>query len=201
MTVEEKVLVIPRHRLNTKILGHGFEACKDELEGILKSPDLFFLERNLDETNPVYKQLIPYVVLFQGNKIFHYLRGKAGSESRLVSKRSLGVGGHISEDDAGFAKNLYEEGFWRELSEEVGLLRGAKLPDPVGFINDDTNEVGKVHIGVVHLLEITCGEIKSFEKQLLDVRLSNINELQMEIHLFETWSQMLVPFLKTYLGS
>jgi len=50
-------------------------------------------------------------------------------------------------------------------------------------------------------LEITCGEIKSFEKQLLDVRLSNINELQMEIHLFETWSQMLVPFLKTYLGS
>jgi predicted NUDIX family phosphoesterase len=61
--------------------------------------------------------------------------------------------------------------------------------------------VGKVHIGVVHLLEITSGEIKSFEKQLLDVRLSSIDELQMEIHLFETWSQMLIPFLKTYLGS
>ena len=105
------------------------------------------------ETDPNYKQLIPYVVLKCGPDLFHYRRGTTGTERRLQALRSVGIGGHISEEDARGDGDPYENGMRRELYEEVQI--GCAWKERfLGFINDDRTQVGSVHLGVVHLLEL-----------------------------------------------
>src|SRR6185295_2395022 len=92
--------------------------------------------------------------------VFQYTRGKGQGEGRLHSKRSVGVGGHIStvdsetvESESREAGNLYDEGLRRELAEEVNLDT-RYTARCVGLINDDETPVGQVHLGVVHVFDV-----------------------------------------------
>ena len=114
-----------------------------------------FRPRSEVEGEPNFKQIIPYVVFRCGDAVFCYTRGTIQGESRLHRLRSLGVGGHVAEADAGGRANLdaYEIALRRELDEEVVVNSGGQIRR-VGIINDDATPVGQFHLGVVHLYEL-----------------------------------------------
>lgn len=191
------ILVIARKHIPEPILKHGFNhASISMVKTILESPKLMFMDRNLAENDPDYKQLIPYVVFQNPKGFFNYQRGKASSETRLRLLRSLGVGGHIEKQDGDLGENCYLNGLWRELQEEVGVppSKNIKL---LGFINDDTNEVGNVHLGIVHLYQIETSNLESQEHNLHDCKFSNMNEIKEAEESFETWSRILMPYLES----
>ena len=191
------ILVIERKHIPEPLLKQGFNPASESLvKSFLENPQLFFMQRDLAENDPNYKQLIPYVVFQSPKGFFSYQRGKASSETRLRMLRSLGVGGHIEKEDGDIGQNSYIKGLWRELKEEVGIdpSNNIKL---LGFINDDSNEVGKVHLGIVHLYQLETSDLESKELNLTDCKFSSISKIKEEEESFETWSRLLIPFLKS----
>ena len=191
------ILVIERKHIPEPLLKQGFNPASESLvKSLLENPQLFFMQRDLAENDPNYKQLIPYVVFQSPKGFFSYQRGKASSETRLRMLRSLGVGGHIEKEDGDIGQNSYIKGLWRELKEEVGIdpSNNIKL---LGFINDDSNDVGKVHLGIVHLYQLETSDLESKELNLTDCKFSSISKIKEEEESFETWSRLLIPFLKS----
>jgi predicted NUDIX family phosphoesterase len=191
------ILVIERKHIPEPLLKQGFNPASESLvKSLLENPQLFFMQRDLAENDPNYKQLIPYVVFQSPKGFFSYQRGKASSETRLRMLRSLGVGGHIEKEDGDIGQNSYVKGLWRELKEEVGIdpSNNIKL---LGFINDDSNDVGKVHLGIVHLYQLETSDLESKELNLTDCKFSSISKIKEEEESFETWSRLLIPFLES----
>src|SRR5438034_890459 len=119
MPLDEKVLVIPTARFRAAGYFHGLLAATDSYRSAILDPTAFeFRPRYEVETDPEFKQLIPYVVLKCGELVFHYRRGSSGTEKRLEALRSIGIGGHISEADASGGDDPYQTGMLRELTEE-----------------------------------------------------------------------------------
>lgn len=190
----EHVLVVPTPIFHE--LGHfqGFSADVDRYMAELFNPEhLSYRPRSEMETNPSFKQLIPYVVFRHTDKsgsqtVFAYTRGKGQGESRLHSKRSLGVGGHISSVDA-TDMHPYEEGMRRELTEEVDI-RTDYSGKCVGLINDDQTDVGRVHLGIVHLIDVEQPDIHPRESEIIQAGFYDVGSLRDDIDSFETWSQI-----------
>jgi predicted NUDIX family phosphoesterase len=128
--------------------------------------------------------------------IFQYTRGKGMGEGRLHSKRSVGVGGHISQCDAESCRSNhpYEEGMRRELDEEV-QIDSPYSARCVGLINDDQTEVGRVHLGVVHLFDVERPEVRPRETDLLESGFRPVEELLADLDGFETWSAICLKAL------
>ena len=191
------ILVIERKHIPEPLLKQGFNPASESLvKSLLENPQLFFMQRDLAENDPNYKQLIPYVVFQSPKGFFSYQRGKASSETRLRMLRSLGVGGHIEKEDGDIGQNSYIKGLWRELKEEVGIDPSNNI-QLLGFLNDDSNEVGKVHLGIVHLYQLETSDLESKELNLTDCKFSSISKIKEEEESFETWSRLLIPFLKS----
>jgi predicted NUDIX family phosphoesterase len=196
MPIDEKVLVIPTERFRSAGYFHGFRPADDAFHVAILNPANFsFRSRSEVETDPAFKQLIPYVVLRCGCDLFHYRRGAAGTEKRLAAKRSVGIGGHISEADAAGAADLYTNGMHRELAEEIAI--GCRFSNRLlGFINDDSTLVGSVHLGVVHLLELEERSVKAREEAIADAGFAPLAELAARQAQFETWSQFVLEELR-----
>jgi predicted NUDIX family phosphoesterase len=191
----EHVLVVPTplfHRL-----GHfqGFTPDVERYRAELLNPAHgSYRPRAAMERDPSFKQLIPYVV-FQhrdahGRRLlFHYTRGRGQGESRLHLKRSIGVGGHISIDDSQGRAAAYEEGMRRELAEEVEI--GAPYRERcIGLINDDQTEVGRVHLGVVHVFDLEAPAVFPREDDLAEAGFAPLETLLEDFDAFESWSQI-----------
>lgn len=165
-----------------------------------------FMERNDIEEKPEWQQVIFYGLVVQGKKFFLYQRGKttAYKEERLRSKVSAGVGGHIEPFDAGFIDSLV-----REIGEELKFSEnGIEIPvseifpkiQIIGLIKDEKDEVGKVHLGLVCLIELTDDvqvAIKSDENvwgkmATLDKYQQMISSLQ---YVPEGWTELLVEYI------
>jgi predicted NUDIX family phosphoesterase len=192
--VDERVLVVPSAELDRLGRFQGFSSEADRYISALLVPELMqYRPRSLVEDDPGYKQIIPYVVFQCKESVFCYTRGKSQGEARLHQLRSLGVGGHVSEQDAQGGKNLeaYEAAMRRELAEEVAVTSAGRIRR-VGLINDDSTPVGRVHLGVVHLFELEQPRVTPREEGLADagfLSLSNVLSIQRE---FETWSQICI---------
>ncbi len=196
MPLDEKVLVIPTDRFRSAGYFNGFRRGDPTFRAAILNPAAFqFQPRYEVETNPDFKQLIPYIVLKHGDDLFHYHRGSAGTEKRLQALRSIGIGGHISEDDARGGEDLYQTGMMRELLEEVEI-GGDWTEQFLGFINDDSLPVGRVHLGVVHLFELNRPEVKSKEDALANIGFAAIHDLIVQADQFETWSQFVLGELQ-----
>src|SRR5690242_16287164 len=159
---EERVLCFPRKLLEELGVFQGLSLDVDKyLPVVTSSSQLVYLNRSEAELDKRYKQLIPYVLIICQGKILRYRRGKGGQETRLHGLYSVGIGGHISEEDHGlFSSDVgYQEGMRRELMEEVAIdeLKEAA----VAVINDDSTEVGCVHFGVVHIMHVAHETIAS----------------------------------------
>jgi predicted NUDIX family phosphoesterase len=196
MPLDEKVLVIPTQRFRAAGYFHGLRAADDAYRAAILDPSAFsFRPRYEVETDPEFKQLIPYIVLKCAESVFHYRRGAASTEKRLESLRSIGIGGHISEADAAGGDDPYQTGMMRELTEEV-VLCSHFSERCIGFINDDRTPVGSVHLGVVHVLELEATSAHSREDALADAGFAPWAELLREAEQFETWSQFVLEGLK-----
>ena len=118
----ERVLVVPAALFREAGAFQGFSPDVGRyLPRLLDPAHLSYRPRSEVETDPSFKQLIPYVVLRCGEQVFHYTRGQRGTEARLRALRSVGVGGHISQDDSTLFGDPYREGMLREVAEEVYL--------------------------------------------------------------------------------
>lgn len=197
MPTDERVLVIPASHVRATGDFHGFRPADDGFRAALLDTRYFsFRPRREVETDPAYKQLIPYLVLWHGGRLFHYRRGAAGTEKRLEALRSVGLGGHISEADAAGGDNPYATGMLRELTEEVEI-GGGYAERLVGFISDDRTPVGSVHLGVVHLLDLDSPVVRAREDAVADGGFESLTELWASREQFETWSQFVFDWLVT----
>ena len=199
---EERVLVLPTSEFHA--LGH-FQGFTGELgtylPALLESENLSYRPRSEMEQDPSFKQLIPYMVCRctddDGNvTVFRYTRGGGQGEARLHAKRSVGIGGHISTEDsaAGSVHDVYRVGMLRELEEEV-ILNTTYTERCVGLINDDETPVGKVHLGVVHLLDVQLPQVQPREADILEAAFRPVDEILAELDRYESWSQIVVPAL------
>jgi predicted NUDIX family phosphoesterase len=192
--VDERVLVVPSAELDRLGRFQGFSSEADRYISALLVRELMqYRPRSLVEDDPGYKQIIPYVVFRYKESVFCYTRGKSQGEARLHQLRSLGVGGHVSEEDAHGGKNLeaYEAAMRRELDEEVAVTSAGRI-GRVGLINDDSTPVGRVHLGVVHLFELEQPHVTAREEGLAEagfLPISSVLTIQSE---FETWSQICI---------
>src|SRR5438105_4820834 len=155
MATEERVLCFERKLLEDLGVFQGISLDVDRyLPIVTASSNIVYRNRSEAELDKRYKQLIPYVLVICDGKILRYRRGKGGGEKRLHGLYSVGVGGHISEEDNGLFSDAvgYHESMRRELMEEVAI-EGAKEA-AVALINDDSTDVGYVHFGVVHVLNV-----------------------------------------------
>jgi predicted NUDIX family phosphoesterase len=152
-----------------------------------------FIPRPQAEVDPSFKQLIPYVIMTCNGKILSYVRGKRAGESRLVAKRSIGIGGHINPIDwtlfSAEPYKTYLEAVQREVAEEVSVETHYK--DMVAaLLNDDSNEVGKVHLGIVHLWTLDEPKVSRKEQMITQMSFMTLPELQAVRDSMETWSQI-----------
>jgi predicted NUDIX family phosphoesterase len=195
MPTNERVLVIPTEHFRAAGYFHGFRAADEVYRRSILDPGAFsFRPRFEVENDPSFKQLIPYVVLRCGDQIYQYRRGKSGTEARLRALRSIGIGGHISEEDAAGGSDPYLTGMARELTEEVDI-RTSYRERLVGFINDDTVHVGKMHLGVVHVCELTEPLVHAREDALAEAGFETLASLLAARDDFETWSQFVLESL------
>ncbi|MFO0880233.1 MAG: phosphoesterase [Gemmataceae bacterium] len=189
--MSEKVLVVPTAIFREAGLFHGFSDRVDHyLPHLLRPEVLRFAPRAEAEDDPELKQLIPYVVLRHGTTLFHYQRA-GGAEKRLHARRSIGIGGHICSEDGAPEEAAYFAGMWRELAEEVELP-AITAERCLGLINDDRTPVGRVHLGVVHLLDLAESRVRSREEALQAGGFASLADLRAGWEAFETWSQFLL---------
>ena len=200
---DENVLVVPRALFDEIGAFQGLHAEVDRyLPRFLDPANNFFLARDDAEDDPSHKQIIPYAIFRHGDRILRYVRGKKSGEQRLASKASVGIGGHINQDDADQAsleKDTYMTGVEREIDEEL-TLGGGYTQRVVALINDDSNEVGQVHLGVVHLFDLESPEIAPGEANIQELELIQRKQLVAESDRLETWSQICVDNLDAILG-
>jgi predicted NUDIX family phosphoesterase len=201
---EEHVLVFSRSLFEKLGVFQGFNPDANRyLLDILDPSKNRFMPRSLAETDPDFKQVIPYVVITDGHSVLHYVRGKKAGEQRLVAKGSIGIGGHVNQEDEtlfafGFGAQAFKDAVAREVKEEVSI-QGEFEAKPVGLINDDSTEVGRVHFGVVHLLLCTPDKVKKNEQVITQVEFIPIEELRKKREQMETWSQLCLDQLPAIL--
>lgn len=157
---------------------------------------------NNAEINYDYKQPIPYALIKRGHELFAYERLAGGGETRLHSKISLGVGGHMNKTKGTFNDSLLDN-LRRELNEEVDIQADYQHMETIGFINDDNEDVSKVHIGLLVVInlpedaEVTVRETDQLRGFWMPI--AELLENQSAYERLENWSQIAVDYLYNYL--
>src|SRR6267378_4507883 len=199
----ENVLVIRRSLFDEfgSFQGLNFEPEK-YLKAILSRGSNFFIPRPEAESNPAYKQIIPYALIVFQNTVLHYVRGKKAGEQRLVAKGSIGIGGHMNDSDESlFAwdEEAYRAGVEREVNEEIRIE--TTFDDHiVALLNDDSTEVGRVHLGVVHVFKLDEPNVEKREAMITNLEFLSREELLKRRDTLETWSQLCVDQLDRLLA-
>jgi predicted NUDIX family phosphoesterase len=201
MTTEERVLCFERKLLDELGLFQGLSLdAQKYLPVLTASAHLVYLNRGDAEQDKRFKQLIPYVLLLCGDKILRYRRGKGGQETRLHGLYSVGIGGHISEEDHGlFSQDRgYQEGMRRELMEEVAVDAGRE--PAVAAINDDSTEVGQVHFGVVHIVRVAGESVAGGRSGIVNPEFIPLADALKDPAGYESWSRFCLENLDRLLA-
>lgn len=200
MTSEEQVLVVERKVLEQVGLFNGLAFDVDRyLQKIFVQGVPHFLPRWQAEKDSAYKQLIPYVIIGYNGRYLTYVRGRRAGEARLVGLRSIGIGGHINpaDDMPLFNDNFYEAyltAVEREVAEEVSVETG-HTDSIVALLNDDSNDVGSVHLGLVHLWLLDAPNVSKKEQMITQMSFMTPDELHQLRDTMETWSQLCLDSL------
>jgi len=199
----ENVLVIRRNLFEQLGSFQGLNFGPEKyLNVLLSRGNNFFLPRAQAENDSAYKQIIPYVLLAFQDRVLHYVRGKKAGEQRLVAKGSIGIGGHMNESDESlFAwdEQAYRAGVEREVNEEIKI--DTQFEDRiVALLNDDTTEVGRVHLGIVHVFRLAQQKVEKREAMITNLAFLTKSELLNRRESLETWSQICVDSLERLLG-
>jgi len=199
----ENILVVKRELFDElgSFQGLNFEPEK-YLRAILSRGSNFFIPRSEAENDPAHKQIIPYALMAFQETVLHYVRGKKAGEQRLVAKGSIGIGGHMNEtDESLFAldEQTYRAGVEREVNEEI------KIDTPfedriVALLNDDSTEVGRVHLGIVHIFKLKEPKVQKREAMITGLTFLTKEELMARRESLETWSQICLDSLDRLLS-
>lgn len=186
----EQVFVVPRRAVPDGAAWHGLR------EGGM-GPFLASLAetgryepRAAMETDPSFKQIIPYLVLRDGDRYFLMRRTRAGVDARLHDRWSIGVGGHLNPGDDGLLGGLRRE--WRE--ELVAAFEPEFVP--VALLNDDTTEVGAVHLGVVFVADAAGRSVAVRETDKLTGSFAGVADCAAVADRMETWSRLVFEALE-----
>lgn len=195
---EENILVIKRSLFDEigAFQGLSFEPEK-YLKPILSRGNNFFIARPQAESDFGYKQIIPYALIAFQNRVLHYVRGKKAGEQRLIAKGSIGIGGHMNEtDESLFAmdEEAYRVGVEREVNEEIMI--DTPFDDRIiALLNDDSTEVGRVHLGIVHVLKLQQPKVQKREAMITGLSFLTKEELINRRESLESWSQICLDAL------
>jgi len=200
MAQQEQVLVVERQVLERVGMFQGLVFDVDRyLSELFVSGVPRFIPRREAEADPSYKQLIPYVLMTHNVKYLSYIRGKRAGETRLVGHRSIGIGGHINPVDnlPLFEKDFretYDDAVKREVAEEVSVEAG-HTDRIVALLNDDSTEVGSVHLGIVHCWTLDSAKVSKREQMITQMAFMSLTELHEVRDSMETWSQLCLDAL------
>jgi len=194
MAQDEQVLVVERKVLEEAGVFHGLEFdVKRYLDKLFTRGVPKFIPRPQAEKDLSFKQIIPYVIMTCKGKVLSYVRGKKAGETRLVAKRSIGIGGHINPIDwtlfSADPYKTYLEAVEREVNEEVSV-ETTHTDKIIALLNDDATEVGRVHLGIVHLWTLDEPKVNRREQVITQMGFMSIPELQEVRDAMETWSQI-----------
>ncbi len=196
---DEYVLVFPSSLLKEIGYFQGLTFDFDRYVNIFRRKSKF-IRRSIAEKNENYKQLIPYVILYNNNQVFSYRRGALLSEERLLGKYSIGIGGHISVNDPNLFTTSYEEGMRREIKEEV-YIDSKYTVNQVALLNDDSDSVGRVHFGLIFVLNLEKPSVKKREKSINEPKFIPLEELKNKIDKYENWSQICIKHIDQLIKS
>ena len=191
----ERVLVLPRADVPGGCDFHGIRGADARTLSRLRASVAasgLYLERTAAEDDPTHKQLIPYVVVRDAKRVFLMQRTDAGGDPRLHGKASIGVGGHLNPVDDG--EDALMSGLRREWDEELEADWEPTF-ELVGLLNDDTNPVGSVHLGVVFTVEAHGRGVDVREHAKLVGAFAGSEELAASRPRLETWSRLVADAL------
>jgi predicted NUDIX family phosphoesterase len=191
----ERVLVLPRSEVPGGCEFHGIRKVDaDALADLRRAVGLHgrYLDRPRAEDDPGFKQLIPYVVVRNGKRVFLMHRTDAGGDTRLHGKASIGVGGHLNPVDQG--EDALMAGLRREWAEELQAAWDPEF-ELFGLLNDDTNSVGAVHLGVVFSVQAAGRTVDVREHDKLVGAFADPSAVLAAWDRLETWSQLVADGL------
>jgi predicted NUDIX family phosphoesterase len=195
MAQDEQVLVVEREVVEREGMFHGlmFDVQR-YVDKLFAAGVPRFMRRSQAETDPNYKQIIPYVIMTHGGKYLSYVRGRRAGETRLVGNRSIGIGGHINPGDnlPLFTADFYDTyvtAVEREVMEEV-VVDAGHTDRVVALLNDDSNAVGQVHLGLVHCWTLDMPNVTRREQMITQLAFMTPAELRAVRDSMETWSQL-----------
>lgn len=190
MGSDEDILVVPRSLLLPEpVQGFSTEGAAQFLARV--RAHAVFRRRGDIEDDPSHKQIIPYLIVRHGPRLFLFQRSAVGGEARLHGKYSIGVGGHINKSDVEGAADVVGAGLKREFEEEL-VVSGRWQARRAGVLNDETNAVGRVHFGLVHIVVVDTADIAVKEPDVLAGRLADSSEVRALRDRMETWSQLIL---------
>jgi len=201
MAQEEKVLVVERKVLEEAGEFEGLAFDAEYYLGKIFVPGVpRFMPRSQAEVDPSFKQIIPYVIMACDGRYLSYVRGTRAGEKRLVGNRSIGIGGHINPADNEAPlfdtdfRQMYLTAVEREVAEEVFVETG-HTDRIVALLNDESNEVGSVHLGIVHVWNLDEPKVNKREQMITRMSFKTVAELQKVRETMETWSGLCVDKL------
>lgn len=190
---QEIVLGVDRVLLEKVLTENPYGFFQEEGLAEFIEANLYGKDRDFAESDETFKQIIPYLVVKFEDKYLLYRRTKKVSETRLREKLSIGIGGHINPIDDVEGSVVFEA-LKRELAEEISVnLKGE--PTAVGYINDDQNEVGRVHLGVVYTVEASSLDFEVMEKENIVAEWATKEKLKENFDRLETWSQLILDVI------
>jgi predicted NUDIX family phosphoesterase len=186
----EEILVVERSLVERLGMFQGLRLDVDRyLAEMLNPRNYRFVPRYKAEADETLKQLIPYFLICHDDKIWCYVRGKKSGEERLVAKASIGIGGHINNEDINLFGDVYSTAALRELEEEV-KIEGTYQQKVVALLNDDETPVGRVHLGVIHVLRASSSNVVKREGVITESGFRTLGELKGMRDRMETWSRI-----------
>lgn len=201
MATEERVLCFERNLFEKIGIFQGLSLEVEKyLPVVTAQSNVLYLNRSEAEQDRRYKQLIPYALIIHGDRILRYRRGKGGQETRLHGLFSVGVGGHISEEDTGLFTTGpgYHEAMRRELMEEVAIDVTKEMA--VAVINDDSTDVGYVHLGIVHVVYVADDAIANGRDGIVGAEFVSTGEAAKNPDAYESWSRFCIENLDSLLA-
>lgn len=189
--MSEDVLVIENSLLKSYISGEKACLLRDGGERIIQKivENQLVMARDEAEYNFEHKQVIPYVTIRHGDEYLLLKRTKKQAEKRLHDKYSLGIGGHINPLSRDTEGDVIMQGLYRELNEEISVKDPGRLHF-IGIINDESNSVSRVHLGLLYVLDVLSPGFEVLEDDKMTARWVTAEGLSGYYPLFETWSKI-----------
>ncbi|MBN2722813.1 MAG: NUDIX domain-containing protein [Deltaproteobacteria bacterium] len=188
----EFIYVVKRELLGNKLVKTGTMKWNESWGKILDNG--FFVERKWAEKDSSFKQIIPYILMKRGNEIFLFRRLKGGGEKRLHNLWSVGIGGHINPGEVTESpEDIFTAAALREINEELVVSGQLSPVRPAFLLNDDSNEVGSVHLGLVMICEVPeRTDLSVRETDTLEGEFIEITQLSDKVAdgEFESWSSI-----------